>query len=47
MGIELVRLPQDRSVRIAAEVMVFSAGYAKLAGTSYDVIGNLGRRYYV
>lgn len=39
--IELVRLPEHRDRHFAAKVMAFSAGYAKLAGTSYDVIGNL------
>lgn len=39
--IELVRMPEHRDRHFAAKVHCFNAGYEKLRGSSYDVIGNL------
>ncbi|MCS6320059.1 MAG: glycosyltransferase family 2 protein [Nitrospira sp.] len=39
--IELVRMPEHRDRHFGAKVHCFNAGYEKLHGSSYDVIGNL------
>ncbi len=39
--IELLRLPEHRDRQFAAKANAFNAGYARLAGTGYDVVGNL------
>jgi glycosyltransferase involved in cell wall biosynthesis len=39
--IELVRMPERRDRHFAAKVQCFNAGYQRLAGVKYDVIGNL------
>jgi hypothetical protein len=39
--IELVRRPEDSERSFAAKVHSFNAGYEKLKGVQYDVIGNL------
>ena len=39
--IELVRMPEHRDRQFAAKVHCFNAGYDKLQGLKYDVIGNL------
>jgi len=39
--IELVRMPEHRDRQFAAKVHCFNAGYDRLKGLHYDVIGNL------
>src|SRR5688572_28591936 len=39
--IELVRLPARAERHFAGKVAAFNAGYSRLAGLKYDVIGNL------
>jgi poly-beta-1,6-N-acetyl-D-glucosamine synthase len=39
--IELVRMPERRERHFAGKVHAFNAGYAKVTGLQYDVIGNL------
>jgi glycosyltransferase involved in cell wall biosynthesis len=39
--IELVRMPERRERHFAGKVHAFNAGYEKVAGVNYDVIGNL------
>jgi glycosyltransferase involved in cell wall biosynthesis len=39
--IEMVQLPQRRDRSFAAKVMAFNAGYERLKGLSYEIIGNL------
>jgi poly-beta-1,6-N-acetyl-D-glucosamine synthase len=39
--IELVRMPEHRDRHFSAKVQCFNAGYEKLRGQSFDVIGNL------
>ena len=39
--IELVRLPERAQRNFAGKVTAFNAGYARVAGLEYDVIGNL------
>ena len=39
--IELVRTPERRERHFAGKVQAFNAGYARLHGLDYDVIGNL------
>lgn len=39
--IELVRMPERRERHFAGKVHAFRAGYARLAGLDYDVVGNL------
>jgi hypothetical protein len=39
--IEYVRMPERRERHFAGKVQAFNAGYEKLAGLDYDVIGNL------
>jgi biofilm PGA synthesis N-glycosyltransferase PgaC len=39
--IELIRLPEHRDRHFAAKVNCFNAGYDKVKGSSYDIIGNL------
>jgi glycosyltransferase involved in cell wall biosynthesis len=39
--IELVRMPPRSERHFAGKVLAFNAGYAKVTGLSYDVIGNL------
>lgn len=39
--IELVRMPERRERHFAGKVHCFNAGYQRLAGVTYDVIGNL------
>ena len=39
--IEFVRLPEREQRNFAAKAAAFSAGYARVAGLEYDVIGNL------
>ena len=39
--IELVRMPEKRDRTFAAKVHAFNAGYARLAGLAYDIVGNL------
>lgn len=39
--IELLRLPERRSRQFAAKARAFNAGYERLAGLPFDVIGNL------
>lgn len=38
---ELVRMPDHRDRNFAAKVSCFNAGYARLNGVEYDIIGNL------
>jgi biofilm PGA synthesis N-glycosyltransferase PgaC len=38
---ELVRMPERRERHFAGKVYAFNAGYAKVSGLEYDVIGNL------
>lgn len=38
---ELIRMPEHRNRNFAAKVACFSAGYERLRGTDYDIIGNL------
>jgi biofilm PGA synthesis N-glycosyltransferase PgaC len=39
--IELVRMPEHRDRQFAAKVQAFNAGYAKLTGLPYNIVGNL------
>lgn len=39
--IELVRMPERPERHFAGKVLAFNAGYAKVTGLEYDVIGNL------
>ena len=39
--IELVRMPERRERNFAGKVYAFNAGYAKMKGLGYEVIGNL------
>jgi len=39
--IELVRMPGRRERDFAAKVRAFNAGYAKVAGMTFDIVGNL------
>jgi len=39
--IELVRMPERRERHFGGKVHCFNAGYQRLAGVTYDVIGNL------
>jgi biofilm PGA synthesis N-glycosyltransferase PgaC len=39
--IELLRLPERKDRQFAAKARAFNAGYERLAGLEYDVIGNL------
>lgn len=39
--IELLRLPERRERNFAAKVHAFDAGYARVRGLKYDIIGNL------
>jgi biofilm PGA synthesis N-glycosyltransferase PgaC len=39
--IELLRMPERRERHFAGKAYAFNAGYAKLQGTDYEVIGNL------
>jgi hypothetical protein len=39
--IELVQLPERQERHFAGKVNAFNAGYARVAGLNYDVIGNL------
>lgn len=39
--IELVRMPERRERHFAAKVQCFNAGYEKMRGTEFDIIGNL------
>ena len=39
--IELIRMPERQERHFAGKVHAFNAGYAKVAGLPYDVIGNL------
>ena len=39
--IELVRLPDRRERHFAGKVMAFNAGYARIKGLEYDVVGSL------
>ncbi len=39
--IELVRMPERKERHFAGKVYCFNAGYQRLAGVTYDVIGNL------
>ena len=39
--IELVRMPERRERHFAGKVQAFNAGYARLQGLDYDVIGSL------
>jgi len=39
--IDLVRMPERRDRHFAAKVQCFNAGYKRLTGVPYDVIGNL------
>ena len=39
--IELVRTPERRERHFAGKVLAFNAGYARLQGLDYDVIGSL------
>jgi glycosyltransferase involved in cell wall biosynthesis len=39
--IELVRMPERRERHFAGKVHAFNAGYARLAGLEYDVIGSM------
>jgi glycosyltransferase involved in cell wall biosynthesis len=39
--IELVRMPEHRDRQFAAKVQCFNAGYARLRGLAYDIIGSL------
>jgi poly-beta-1,6-N-acetyl-D-glucosamine synthase len=39
--IELVRMPERRERNFAGKVQAFNAGYARMAGLKYDIIGNL------
>lgn len=39
--IELVRMPERRERQFAAKANCFNAGYARLRGMEYDIVGNL------
>jgi glycosyltransferase involved in cell wall biosynthesis len=39
--IELLRMPEHRDRQFAAKANCFNAGYARLQGLNYDIIGNL------
>ena len=39
--IELVRMPEHRDRQFAAKVHCFNAGYSKVLGENFDIIGNL------
>jgi len=39
--IELVRMPERQERNFAGKVQAFNAGYARMAGLKYDIIGNL------
>src|ERR1035441_879283 len=39
--IELVQMPQRRDRSFAAKVVAFNAGYEKVKGIDYEVVGNL------
>ena len=39
--IELLRMPERKERHFAAKVHAFNAGYAKIKGLNYDIIGNL------
>lgn len=39
--IELVRMPERRERHFAGKVHAFNAGYARVAGLAYEIIGNL------
>src|SRR5580704_15717832 len=39
--IELIRMPERKERHFAGKVLAFNAGYAKLAGLPYEIIGNL------
>ena len=39
--IELIRMPDHDDRQFAAKVHCFNAGYAKVKGVSYDIIGNM------
>src|ERR1017187_2624764 len=39
--IELIRMPERRERHFAGKVHAFNAGYAKVTGLNYDIIGNL------
>ncbi len=39
--IELLRMPEHRDRQFAAKAHCFNAGYARLQGSDYDIIGNL------
>ena len=39
--IKLLRMPERRDRQFAAKAHAFNAGYARLAGISFDIIGNL------
>ena len=39
--IELIRMPERRDRHFAAKVQAFNAGYERLEGVGYDIIGNL------
>ena len=39
--IELVRMPHHSDRQFAAKVYAFNAGYEKIKGTTYEIIGNL------
>ena len=39
--IELARMPEHRDRQFAAKAHCFNAGYARLAGVAYDIVGNL------
>ncbi len=39
--IELLRMPEHRDRTFAAKANCFAAGFARLAGTDYDLVGNL------
>src|ERR1700733_5710683 len=39
--IELVRMPERRERNFAGKVQAFNAGYARLKGLEYDVIGSM------
>ena len=39
--LELIRMPEHRDRQFAAKVHAFAAGYARLNGTRFDIIGNL------
>src|SRR5712672_2013612 len=39
--IELVRMPERQERNFAGKVQAFNAGYARMAGLKYDIIGNM------